>query len=128
MHTTLIFFISLFKSTSLKFVIKKVAQSDGRGWFAYYKDIKGVMGDGETSDEALNSVQEAFKAYLTEAIANKENIFEPHSQEKSLRINISMPERILKKIDEYIEPLHISRSAFIQKLALREINGNAIKQ
>ena len=120
--------INYYMGLDYEIIIKKVLQSDGGGWFAYYKDIKGVMGDGETSDEALNSVQEAFRAYLTEAIANKENIFEPHSQEKSLRINISMPERILKKIDEYIEPLHISRSAFIQKLAIREINGNAIKQ
>ena len=120
--------INYYIGLDYEIIIKKVAQSDGGGWFAYYKDIKGVMGDGETSDEALNSVQEAFRAYLTEAIANKESIFEPHSQEKSLRINISIPEQILKKIDEYIEPLHISRSAFIQKLAIREINGNAIKQ
>lgn len=115
--------INYYIGLDYEIIIKKIAQSEGGGWFAYYKDFKGVMGDGETLDEALNSVQEAFRAYLNEAIANKEHIFEPHSQEKSLRINISMPERILKKIDEYIEPLHISRSAFIQKLALREING-----
>jgi len=74
--------------------VKKVKPEDGGGWFAYYKDFKGIMGDGESADEALQSAQEAFKALVT-----------------------------VKKIDDFIAPLHITRSAFLQKAAIKEIGA-----
>ncbi|MDR0579562.1 MAG: type II toxin-antitoxin system HicB family antitoxin [Campylobacteraceae bacterium] len=40
-----------------------------------------------------------------------------------LRINV-INAAALKKIDAYIEPLHISRSAFLQKSALDEVERN----
>lgn len=103
--------------------VKKVKPEDGGGWFAYYKDFKGVMGDGESADEALQSAQEAFKALVTVMLESKESIAEPNEADKSLRINISMPERLVKKIDDFIAPLHITRSAFLQKAAMKEIGA-----
>jgi len=113
--------LAYYLNLDYEIVIKKVSAEDGDGWFAYYKDFKGVMGDGESATEAIESAQSAFAAFIEIALAHEEFISEPHSTEKSLRINISMPERLVKKIDSYIEPLHLSRSAFLQKAALREI-------
>jgi len=113
--------IEYYLNLDYEIVFKKVKPEDGGGWFAYYKDFKGVMGDGESVEEALKNTQEAFKAFLIVAIKNKETIPEPSESEKSLRINISMPKRVLKKIDDFIAPLHISRSAFLQKAAMKEI-------
>ena len=102
-------------------IVKKVSVVDGGGWFAYYKDFKGVMGDGETATEAIESAQEAFGVFVKTALEHGDVITEPHSGEKCLRINISMPENLVKKIDSYIAPMHLSRSAFLQKAAIREI-------
>lgn len=113
--------LAYYMNLDYEIVIKKISPEDGDGWFAYYKDFKGVMGDGETASKAIESAQNAFEAFIEVALLHGDIISEPHSAEKSLRINISMPENLVKKIDSYIEPLHLSRSAFLQKAALREI-------
>jgi predicted RNase H-like HicB family nuclease len=113
--------LAYYLNLDYEIVIKKVSVEDGDGWFAYYKDFKGVMGDGETASEAIESAQNAFAAFVEVALNYGNSIPEPHSVEKSLRINISMPENLIKKIDSHIVPLHLSRSAFLQKAALREI-------
>ncbi|MDD3325099.1 MAG: type II toxin-antitoxin system HicB family antitoxin [Sulfurospirillaceae bacterium] len=115
--------LDYFMNLDYEIIVKKVKPNEGGGWFAYYKDFKGVMGDGESADEALSSCQEAFKAFLMVALEKKDTISEPNEAEKSLRINISMPERLVKKIDEFIMPLHLTRSAFLQKVAMKEIGA-----
>lgn len=113
--------LDYYMNLDYEIVIKKVSPEDGDGWFAYYKDFKGVMGDGESAIEAIESAQNAFAAFIEVSLSKGDYIPEPHTNEKSLRINISMPENLVKKIDSYIEPLHLSRSAFLQKAAMREI-------
>lgn len=115
--------LNYYMNLDYEIIVKKVNPADGGGWFAYYKDFKGVMGDGDSAVEAIESAQSAFSAFIQNALENNDTILEPNSNEKSLRINISMPETLIKKIDTYIAPMHLSRSAFLQKAALREI-GN----
>ncbi|ARU48218.1 type II toxin-antitoxin system HicB family antitoxin [Sulfurospirillum diekertiae] len=115
--------LDYYMNLDYEIIVKKVKPEDGAGWFAYYKDFKGVMGDGESADEALQSAQEAFKAFVTVMLESKESIAEPNEADKSLRINISMPERLVKKIDDFIAPLHLTRSAFLQKVAMKEIGA-----
>ena len=116
--------LDYFMNLDYEIIVKKIKPNEGGGWFAYYKNFKGVMGDGESADEALSSCQEAFKAFVMVAFENKDSIAEPNEAEKSLRINISMPVRLVKKIDEFITPLHITRSAFLQKIAMKELVGH----
>jgi predicted RNase H-like HicB family nuclease len=113
--------LAYYMNLDYEIVIKKVSHEDGDGWFAYYKDFKGVMGDGESEIEAIESAQSAFSAFVEVSLAQVDSIPEPHTNEKSVRINISIPENLVSKIDSYIEPLHLSRSAFFQKAAMREI-------
>lgn len=115
--------LDYYMNLDYEIIVKKVKPEDGGGWFAYYKDFKGVMGDGEGADEALKSAQGAFKALVTAMLESKESIAEPNEADKSLRINISMPERLVKKIDDFIAPLHLTRSAFLQKVAMKEIGA-----
>ncbi|MDR3177529.1 MAG: type II toxin-antitoxin system HicB family antitoxin [Campylobacteraceae bacterium] len=114
--------VDYYLNLDYEIVVKKVTKEEGDGWFAYYKDFKGVMGDGENAGDAINNAIEAFKAYINSAIKNKEQITEP-SKDRAVRINISVNESLLKKIDEFIAPSRISRSAFLQKLALKEIGA-----
>lgn len=45
--------LDYYMNLDYEIVIKKVSPEDGDGWFAYYKDFKGVMGDGESAIEAI---------------------------------------------------------------------------
>ena len=44
--------------------VRKLSEEDGGGYFAYYKDFKGVMGDAESIEEAMIYVKSAFSCYL----------------------------------------------------------------
>jgi len=43
-------------------IVKKIKPQDGGGWFAYYKDFKWVMGDGESADKVSVWCQTLFLA------------------------------------------------------------------
>lgn len=58
-------------------VVRPLTKEEGGGFFVYYKDFIGVMGDGETPEEAIEDVQEAFKAFLKDAIKNNDEIALP---------------------------------------------------
>jgi predicted RNase H-like HicB family nuclease len=105
-------------------VIKKVTRDNKSSWLAYYKDFKNVSFEGESASETFYGVREAFVEYIKSAIENKQHIPEPHEQDRAVRINISINAAALQKIDAYIKPMHISRSAFLQKSALEEIERN----
>jgi len=104
-------------------VLKKVSLKEGGGYFAYYKDFKGVMGDGETMQEAMDDAQSAFSTYLDVALANKQEIKLPSHLVKSKRINITIPVHVLSKIDAYVKTHDTNRSSFFKESALQVIEG-----
>ena len=99
--------------------VRKLSEEDGGGYFAYYKDFKGVMGDGESIEEAIKDVKSAFSCYLVVALENKEEIKEPSHLDKSKRINITIPISVLNKIDNYVKDHHTNRSSFFKESALQ---------
>jgi len=103
-------------------IIRKVSPEDGGGYFAYYKDFKGVMGDGESADEALEDVKSAFVCYLEVALENNETIKEPSHLMKTKRINITVPAYALEKIDNYTKSHNINRSTFLVESALKQLS------
>ncbi len=100
-------------------VLKKVPAKEGGGYFAYYKDFKGVMGDGESIQEAMDDVHLAFSSYLDVALENREEIKLPSHLVKSKRINITIPVHVLSKIDEYVKKHDTNRSSFFKESALQ---------
>lgn len=56
-------------------IVDKIKENDGGGYFAYYKDMPSIMGDGETKEEAILDAKEAFENYVDISIKNGENIF-----------------------------------------------------
>ena len=114
--------IDYYLNLDYEIIIRKVPQEDGGGYFAYYKDFKGVMGDGETADEAIEDVKSAFKCYLEVALENKEKINEPSHLMKTKRINITVPIYALEKIDNYAKSLNMNRSTFLVESALKQVS------
>ena len=113
--------IKYYLNLDYEIIIRKISLEDGGGYFAYYKDFKGVMGDGETANEALEDVKSAFSCYLNVAIINKEDIKKPSHLMKSKRINITVPIYALEEIDTYAQNHDINRSTFLVESALKQV-------
>lgn len=105
-------------------IVRELDEDEGGGYFAYYKDIKGVMGDGATKEEAINDVKEAFKEYVKVSIKNGDTITEPNVKYYAKRINITLPSNILDDIDKYAIANNISRSSLIQQATLNFISAH----
>jgi predicted RNase H-like HicB family nuclease len=96
-------------------IVRALTLEEGGGWFAYYKDFKGVMGDGETPEKAITDVRNAFKSFVQNAIDNGDTIPMPSShQPKAVRLNITIPEDELITIDNFAKSHGMSRSGLIQ--------------
>jgi len=113
--------INYYLNLDYEIIIREVSEEDGGGYFAYYKDFKGVMGDGETADEAMRDVKSAFSCYLEVALEKGEEIKEPSHLMKTKRINITVPIYALEQIDNYTKSHNINRSSFLVESALKQV-------
>jgi len=113
--------INYYLNLDYEIIIREVLEEDGGGYFAYYKDFKGVMGDGETADEAMKDVKSAFACYLEVALEKEEEIKEPSHLMKTKRINITVPIYALEQIDTYAKSLNMNRSTFLVESALKQV-------
>ena len=113
--------LNYYLNLDYEIIIRKISEEDGGGYFAYYKDFKGIMGDGETADEAIEDVKSAFTSYLEVALQNNEEIKEPSHLMKTKRINITVPIYALEKIDTYAKSLNMNRSTFLVESALKQV-------
>ena len=98
-------------------IVDELVPSDGGGYFAYYKDIPSVMGDGDTKEEAIEDVRKAFKAFVEVSIKNKDIIKEPANIHKKEKINITIPKDRLIGLDLYVKEHNTNRSYVLSQLA-----------
>ena len=97
-------------------IVDSLSEADGGGYFAYYKDIPSVMGDGETKDEAIEDVKKAFECFVEISIKNKDIIKEPQNIYKKEKINITIPKDKLIGLDLYVKEHNTNRSKVLTML------------
>ncbi len=95
--------------------VRDLEVDEGGGVLAYYLDLPHIIGDGDTKDEAIEDLKNAFKSYVIVSLKNKDRILEPKEQQKSKRINITFPNDLLNMIDDFAKKHHLTRSAFLQQ-------------
>jgi len=93
---------------------RDLEENEGGGVLAYYIDLPFIMGDGNTKDEAIEDLKNAFKSYVVVSLKHQDRIVEPKDAQKSKRINITLPADLLNLIDEFSKSHNISRSLFLQ--------------
>lgn len=104
-------------------------------------DLPGCFSAGDTLEEALDNAREAVAVWLESQVDNGEVVpqasaFSDHAKEyrgwipsmvdvdldevlgESERINISLPKRVIRRLDVQASRANTNRSAFIAKLAL----------
>jgi len=117
-------------------------KDEGSSWGVTIPDIPGCFTGGDTLEEAVANIPEAVAVHLE----GEEQIPAPSSLEKhradpdyaggtwmmvdidtsglgkAKRINITMPERILRDVDAKARKLGLSRSAFLARAAVQALD------
>lgn len=113
-------------------------------------DLPGCFSAGDTMEEAVKNAVEAIECHVEGILIDNEDLpvskdMEQHISQpeyeggtwalvevdlsklggKTQRVNITLPERILSKIDRFTENTNQSRSAFIADAALEYINTHS---
>ena len=101
---------------------RELTTSEGGGILAYYTDLPHIAGDGESIEEAIADVKNAFAAYVEVALEKGDEIKEPSHLLKTKRINITVPLYALKQIDKYAQRHNINRSTFLVESALKQVS------
>lgn len=114
-------------------------------------DLPGCVSAGDTIEEAFVNAKEAIELHLEGIIEDDQSIPKPSDAQsligngdyadaygwffvpvevnkivaptKSVRINLTLPENVLKSIDKYVEKRGKNRSAFIAESALGMMKG-----
>ncbi|PPJ47480.1 type II toxin-antitoxin system HicB family antitoxin [Rhizobium sp. KAs_5_22] len=111
-----------------------------------FPDFPGVVTAGTDLDDARRMAEEALVLHVEGMIEDGEAIPEPSSLEaimsdpahreavavliplrsaakKAVRLNITLPEDVLREIDAYAEAHGLTRSGFLAQAALRQTRG-----
>ena len=127
-------------------LIHKEAGSD---YGVSFPDFPGVISVGATLDEARAMAEEALGFHVGGLIEDGEPIPEPSSLEqvmadaanrggvailvtvrtrptRAVRVNITLPEDVLARIDDYVKQHGFTRSRFLAHAARRVIEQDAI--
>nr|WP_305037996.1 type II toxin-antitoxin system HicB family antitoxin [Neorhizobium galegae] len=122
-------------------MIHKNAESD---YGVSFPDFPGVVTAGATLDEARHMAEEALAFHVEGMVEDGDAIPEPSSLEsvmadpdnrdgvailvtlksqtaKAVRINITLPEDVLERIDRFAADHGLSRSGFLARAASHEI-------
>lgn len=125
-------------------LIHKDADSD---FGVSFPDFPGVVTAGTDLDDARRMAEEALGLHVEGMIEDGEAIPEPSSLEaimgdpenkeavavliplksaarKAVRLNITLPEDVLREIDAYAEAHGLTRSGFLAQAALRQTRGD----
>lgn len=114
--------LDYYMSLDYDIAVRDLEDNEGGGVLAYYMDLPFILGDGDTKEEAIRDLKNAFKAYVISSLKHNDKIVEPKHINASKRINITIPAYLLEKIDEYAKKHSLSRSAFLQ-FASRQAMG-----
>ncbi|MBR0556690.1 type II toxin-antitoxin system HicB family antitoxin [Ciceribacter sp. L1K23] len=125
-------------------LIRKEADSD---YGVSFPDFPGVVTAGTDLDDARRMAEEALGLHVDGMIEDGEAIPEPSSLEavmadpvhkdavavlislkteakKAVRLNITLPEDVLKQIDAYAEANGLTRSGFLAQAAIRQVRND----
>jgi len=132
----------------MKFPIAIELGNDTQAYGVEFPDIPGCISAGDTLDEAIANAHEALEGYMEFLFEEGDPVPEAGSIDdhrknpdyagrvwalvdfditpylgKSQKINVTLPERLIKRIDEIVSsnPRYGSRSGFLAQAALDEL-------
>jgi len=125
--------LDYYMSLPYSIIVDETAEEDGGGYFAFFEELPGIMGDGETAAEAIRDAREAFKTYVKLEMKERKPIPEPKTEPAKERVQATIHKPVLLLIDRFIAGLSetggkkVTRSEFLERAALHEMERVAKK-
>lgn len=134
----------------MKFPIAIELGNETQAYGVIFPDIPGCISAGDTLDEAIKNAHEALEGYMEFLFQEGDavpaaGLIEQHRKNpeyadcvwalvdfditpylgKSQKINVTLPERLIKRIDEIVSsnPRYGSRSGFLAQAAMDELKN-----
>jgi len=115
----------------------------GGGYSVTFPDVPGAISEGDDFSDALANAKEALEAFLDSLVADGERLpvsrsfdavaaeargaivaaVEAETDSRTVRVNISLDERLLVQIDRAAEESGRTRSGFLARAAREWLNG-----
>lgn len=128
----------------MRYYIGLIHKDAGSDYGVSFPDFPGVATAGKSLDDAQSMAEEALALHVDGLVEDGEPLPEPSTLDavmdrpgskggvairvavkteaaKYIRVNISLPEDILERIDKYATSRGLTRSAFLARAAKREI-------
>ena len=135
--------MTILKGNAMRYPIAIETGTDTQAFGVVVPDLPGCFSAGDTLDEAMDNAKEAIELWLEVAIDDSEAVPEPSSlaahqaspefagwtwalvtvdlaslSDKAERINITLPSRVLRRIDQAAKAAGETRSGYIARRAL----------
>ncbi len=97
-------------------VLTPLKEQEGGGWFAEIKELPGCMADGETPQEAMESIEESKRLWITTAVKHGRSVPLPETDEQdeySGRLTLRMPKSLHRKVADLAKREGISLNQFL---------------
>jgi len=127
-----------------------IHKDEGSDYGVSFPDLPGCVTAGRTLDEARSMAEEALALHIEGLVDDGEAIPEPSSLEavmadpenrtgvailvaapersaKTVRINVTLPDDLLERIDHYAENHGFTRSGFLANAAKRAIEKDELE-
>lgn len=134
----------------MKFPIAIETGNADTAWGIVVPDLPGCFSAGDSLDEAYAMAKEAIETWINTALDDGQSIPKVKPMENHManvefkgwawgvvevdmddlsdtvdRINVSIPRRVLRQIDQYVNKRHENRSGFLARAALEVIHEQA---
>lgn len=124
-----------------------VRKEEGACYGVEFPDIPGCFSAGDTLEEARVNAHDALQGHLAMLAEDGDPIPAPSPLEavmslpeyadaavflvsvpdqRSVRLNISLPSALVAKVDTYVKARHMSRSAFLAMAANKAMEANPL--
>ena len=104
--------------------IRKLSDAEGGGWFAEIPLLPGCMSDGETSQEAIENVNEAKKDWIEASMELGRPIPEPANEDYSGQLRVRMPKSLHRALSEKAREEKVSLNQLIIYQLARAYNNH----
>ncbi len=110
--------IEYYLAQKYSIVLKELPAEDGGGWIAEIPDLPGCMSDGETPQQAIESIEDAKIAWLETALKRKQHIPLPEEEDSfySGKFTLRIPKTLHRELAQSAKREGVSLNQYIQTL------------
>jgi antitoxin HicB len=93
--------------------LRKLTKEEGGGWFAEIPLLPGCMADGETVEEAIESLNDAKINWIETALELGRMIPEPNNEDFSGQLRVRMPKSLHRTLSQMAKEENVSLNQLI---------------